>query len=502
MFSISSYLYYPFKIFYARDRSAQFFRNFSDFIWILIAVVTCQVCKNFQRITTHRTVWWDAYKRSGVLRAPGPLESHSTKDLECLLVKASKLDQKFTSPSPQPVSRRTIAVAPQIGFKDIDLLFGRYLLVFGRNELVFFDLDAADDNFRIPIFSYGTQNESNMFLHFAIGPNHGTENVLLAVTSRQSFQVRGKQAVIVMYVLSRLTMFVLCSHRYSPSHIFNICPLEFPQIRHIAEIPTTPTSFKPVMSVGNDFLLLRCDGETTLLHIPSRTSFQLVCIANILLLYYKLKHCCRQTLAHPQGLKPYELIMISTHILAFYTNFDNSSGYLEAFPFPAISSPSLGAGRSITSSHAGPLPFAFTEPMMTEITAGLIDSEIVMTLLALAYSTSLNMTLLYLFRITLPPRSTVLTFTEFYHVPLDRLAFDLHGSASNGGARAICSLGFQPRLFTYTIFKDDNGDVQIKNGTVLGDLEDLHPDFGSPFDAIRGRLCYFNSEEIYILDYI
>ncbi|KII92387.1 hypothetical protein PLICRDRAFT_470243 [Plicaturopsis crispa FD-325 SS-3] len=111
-----------------------------------------QTSKHFQRITHDRVVWADAYRRSSLLRPPGPFPSQPQTELEDILVTTSKVEAAWTSPHPQPVSRRTIPSLKQQS--KLRLLYGRWLLIGGpKQELACYDCDASAD-FGIPVARY------------------------------------------------------------------------------------------------------------------------------------------------------------------------------------------------------------------------------------------------------------------------------------------------------------------------------------------------------------
>jgi hypothetical protein len=56
-----------------------------------------------------------------------------------------KLDANWSSPSPQPVSQRTLNLSDDMGAESMTLVLGRYLLVIGPNELRCYDLDSSDE---------------------------------------------------------------------------------------------------------------------------------------------------------------------------------------------------------------------------------------------------------------------------------------------------------------------------------------------------------------------
>jgi hypothetical protein len=110
-----------------------------------LTIIYWQVSRQCHRLTHEKTVWVNAYRKSTILRPPGPFPSQSAGHLEQTLKKSIDLYANWTSPSPRPVSRRTLDLRNDTEVKDMKLLLGRYLLVKGDLQLRCYDLDSVVD---------------------------------------------------------------------------------------------------------------------------------------------------------------------------------------------------------------------------------------------------------------------------------------------------------------------------------------------------------------------
>lgn len=129
------------------------------------------------------------------------MASHSAQDLERLLAYATKLDRRLNTPSPKPVSRRILTTPFDINY--VELILGRYLVV-GSRKLMFYDLDAADGNFHVPIFVYDEGNNvsnSSMFSRCSVSQNHGADAFVAVMQVEGPQLIEDDELVSTMYVV-------------------------------------------------------------------------------------------------------------------------------------------------------------------------------------------------------------------------------------------------------------------------------------------------------------
>ncbi|KAH7919050.1 hypothetical protein BV22DRAFT_1199714 [Leucogyrophana mollusca] len=114
--------------------------NIIAFLNVVDIIHLRQVSQRLFQVTQHRAVWHDAYSQSALPRPPGPFTWQSTQQLEYGLITTAKVERNWPPQVASPITSHKVTLAA--GGRQFYLVFGRWILAGGRNEVLCYDLDA------------------------------------------------------------------------------------------------------------------------------------------------------------------------------------------------------------------------------------------------------------------------------------------------------------------------------------------------------------------------
>lgn len=156
------------------------------------------MCRRLRQATYQRSVWVNVYERSDLLLQKGPLSSQSSSELECLLVRAAKINKNWTSGKPAVYTRRRFPrTLPTYDF-DSNVISGRFLQLAESTGISWYDLDG---DMATPVLTYPCLSVMPMpgYLNHQVNANgEGPNAVWVSFVSNTPY---------TMYVQSRFQSF-------------------------------------------------------------------------------------------------------------------------------------------------------------------------------------------------------------------------------------------------------------------------------------------------------
>ena len=233
---------------------------------VLISINHSQVSRKFQHLTHERSVWVTAYRQATILRPPGPFQSQSAQDLEQNLKMSLRLETNLTSPSPRPVSHRTIENRPE----RMKLVMGRYLIVAGET-LRCYDLDLRDDAFAQPIAVYNIRSgviDCSVVNIDTSMPQHKVELQCAVV----NHSMEPSEKMWVPYHTLYCLQLIPFAPRYFLALQVSRDTAEF-ELKKRVQVPGI--WFISDFKISGDFLVITTAGDPVLVHIPTYQVYNL-----------------------------------------------------------------------------------------------------------------------------------------------------------------------------------------------------------------------------------